>query len=166
MEKGNIPITIYLDLSKAFDTLNHTILLDKLKFYGIQGSSLNLIENYLKNRKQCVEINNIRSAFTNILTGVPQGSILGPLLFIIYMNDIPFASTIFKTIIYADDTTLLANLSEFYFKNNTKVNIKMLNNELDKIRLWLRANKLTLNTQKSKFMLFYQPKKRLEIFQR
>ena len=163
MEKGNIPITIYLDLSKAFDTLNHTILLDKLKFYGIQGSSLNLIENYLKNRKQCVEINNIRSAFTNILTGVPQGSILGPLLFIIYMNDIPFASTTFKTIIYADDTTLLANLSDFYFKNNTKVNIKMLNNELDKIRLWLRANKLTLNTQKSKFMLFYQPKKRLEI---
>ena len=79
------------------------------------------------------------------------------------MNDIPFASTIFKTIIYADDTTFLANLSDFYFKNTTKVNIKMLDNELDKIRLWLRANKLTLNTQKSKFMLFYQPKKRLEI---
>ena len=90
MEKGNIPITIYLDLSKAFDSLNHTILLDKLKFYGIQGSSLNLIENYLKNRKQCVEIYNIGPAFTNILTGVPQGTILGPLLFIIYMNDIPF----------------------------------------------------------------------------
>ena len=116
MEKGNIPITIYLDLSKAFGTLNHTILLDKLKFYGIQGRSLNLIENFLKNRKQCVEINHIRSAFTNILTGGPQGSILGPLLFIIYMNDIPFASTIFKTIIYADDTTLLANLSDFFFK--------------------------------------------------
>ena len=79
------------------------------------------------------------------------------------MNDIPFASTIFKNDIYADDTTLLANLSDFYFKNNTKVNIKMLNNALNKIRLWLRANKLTLNTQKSKFMLFYQPKKRLEI---
>ena len=112
MEKGNIPITIYLDSSKAFDTLNHTILMNKLKFYGIQGRSLNLSENFLKNRKQCVEINNIRSAFTYILTGVPQGSILRPLLFIIYMNDIPFASTIFKTIIYADDTTLLANLSD------------------------------------------------------
>ena len=74
------------------------------------------------------------------------------------MNDIHFASTILKTIIYADDTTLLANLSDFYFKNNIKVNIKMLNNELNKIKLWLRANKLTLNTQKSKFMLFYQPK--------
>ena len=142
MERGSIPITIYLDLSKAFDTLNHTILLDKPKFYGIQGDSLKL------NRKQCVEINYIRSALTIILTGVPQGSILGPFLFIIYMNDIPFASTIFKTIIYADGTTLLANLSHFYFKNNTKVNIKMLNNELNKIKLWLRANKLTLNTQK------------------
>ena len=74
------------------------------------------------------------------------------------MNDIHFASTILKTIIYADDTTLLANLSDFYFKNNIKVNLKMLNNELNKIKLWLRANKLTLNTQKSKFMLFYQPK--------
>ena len=79
------------------------------------------------------------------------------------MYDIPFASTIFKTIIYADDTALLANLSNFYFKNNTKLNIKMLNSHLNKIKLWLRANKLTLNTQKSKFMLFYQPKKRLVI---
>ena len=79
------------------------------------------------------------------------------------MNDIPFTGTIFKTIIYADDTTLLANLSDFFFLNNTKVNIKMLNNELKKITLWLRANKFTLNTQKSRFMLFYQPKKRLEI---
>ena len=71
------------------------------------------------------------------------------------MNDIPFASTIFKTIIYADDTTLLANLSDFFCKNNTKVNIKMLNNELNKIKLWLKTNTLTLNTQKSKFKLFY-----------
>ena len=66
------------------------------------------------------------------------------------MIDIPFASTIFKTIIYADDTTHLAKLSDFYFKNNTKVNIKMVNNELNKIKLWLRPNNLTLNTQKSK----------------
>ena len=69
-----------------------------------------------------------------------------------------FATTIFKTIIYTDDTTLLANLSDFFFLNNTKVNIKMLNNELNKIKLWLRANKLTLNTQKSKFMFFISQK--------
>ena len=70
---------------KAFDTLNHTILLDKLKFYGIQGCSLNLIKNYPKNRRQYVEINNVRSAFTDILTGVPQGSHLSSLLFIVYI---------------------------------------------------------------------------------
>ena len=93
-----------MDLSKPFYTLNHTILLDKLKSYGIQGCSLHLIENYLK--KRCVEINTIRWAFTNILTGVPQGSILVPHLFIIYMNDIPFASSISKTTIDTDDTTL------------------------------------------------------------
>ena len=110
----------------------------------MQGCSLNLIENYLKNRKQCVEINNIRSAFTNILAGVPQGSLLGPLLFIIYMNDKCFPSIIFKTIIYSDDTTRLANLSDFYFQNNTKLYIKLLNSELNKIKPWLRANKLTL----------------------
>ena len=117
----------------------------------------------LKNWKQSLEINNIRSAFTNILTGVLQGSTLGPRLFIIYMSDIPFASTILKTIIYADDTTLLTNLSDFYFKNNTKLNMKIINSEFNRIKLWLRANKITLNTQKSQFMLFCQLKKRLEI---
>ena len=79
------------------------------------------------------------------------------------MNAIPLASTIFKTIIYAEDCTLFANLSDICFKNNTKLNIKILNFELNKIKLWLRANKLTLNTQKSKLMLSYKPQKSLEI---
>ena len=113
MDNGNTPFAVYLDLSKAFDTLNHSILLDKLKFYGFRGTSINLIKHYLSNRKQCVEIDRLRSSCINISTGVPQGSILGPLLFIIYMNDLPNASRLFKCIIYADDTTLIANLNDF-----------------------------------------------------
>ena len=73
MDNGNTPFTVYLDLSKAFDTLNHSILLDKLKFYGFRGTSINLIKHYLSNRKQCVEIDRFRSSYVNISTGVPQG---------------------------------------------------------------------------------------------
>jgi hypothetical protein len=113
MDNNAIPINIYLDLSKAFDTLDHNILLNKLKYYGINGTSLELCKNYLINRKQYVIIDNIKSDEAFISTGVPQGSILGPLLFIIYMNDIIFASDIFKFIIYADDTTLFSTLKDF-----------------------------------------------------
>ena len=84
LDKDETPINIFLDLSKAFDTLNHTILLNKLHHYGIRDGSLNLFKSYLQNRKQYVVINNAKSETLDITTGVPQGSILGPLLFIIY----------------------------------------------------------------------------------
>ena len=142
MDNGNTPFAVYLDLSKAFDTLNHSILLDKLKFHGFRGTSFNLIKHYLSNRKQRVEIDRLRSSYINISTGVPQGSILGPLLFIIYMNDLPNASRLFKCIIYADDTTLIANLNDFYAKHDSGLNINILNDELEKISYWLLVNKL------------------------
>ena len=163
MDNGNTPFAVYLDLSKAFDTLNHSILLDKLKFYGFRGTSINLIKHYLSNRKQCVEIDRLRSFYINISTGVPQGSILGTLLFIIYMNDLPNASRLFKCIIYADDTTLIANLNDFYAKHDSGLNINILNDELEKRSYWLLVNKLSLNKLKSKFMLFHQPQKRVTI---
>ena len=133
MDDENTPFAVYLDLSKAFDTLKHSILLDKLKFF--RGTSINLIKHYLSNRKQCVEIDRLRSSYINISTGVPQGSILGPLLFIIYMNDLPNASRLFKCIIYADDTTFIANLNDFYAKHDSGLNNNILNDELEKNKL-------------------------------
>ena len=85
MDQDEIPINIYLDLSKAFDTIDHLILIDKLKYYGINGTNLNLFSSYLNNRKQYTEIDHIKSNMLPITTGIPQGSILGPLLFIIYI---------------------------------------------------------------------------------
>ena len=133
MNNGDIPITIFLDLSKAFDTLNHSILLDKLKHYGIKDWALNLLNSYLSDKQKFVQINNIKSSLLPVKTGVPQGSILGPLLFIIYLNDFTNASDIFKIIAYADDSTLLAKLSDFNNRDN-KENINvLLNRELEKI---------------------------------
>ena len=99
------------DLSKEFDTLDHTILISKLQHYGIKGTALQLLLSYLSNRKQFVQYGDILSQKTDILMGVPQGSILGPLLFIIYINDMVHSSELFKFINFADDTTLITNLN-------------------------------------------------------
>ena len=106
MDNNEIPINIYLDLSKAFDTLDHEILINKLTYYGVTGNSLLLLSNFLSERNQYVDFNSKQSDFRILSTGVPQGSILGPLLFIIYINDINMVTTLFKPIIYADDTVL------------------------------------------------------------
>ena len=155
LDQGNMPITIFMDLSKAFDTLNHDILIYKLKSYGLSEAALKLMQSYLTNRKQYVEINNTQSTKNDITVGVPQGSILGPLLFIIYINDIIHSSTVFRFIIFADDTTLYTTL-------NTQEDINdILNDELVKINNWLKVNKLSLNVAKTKAMLFHMPQKRI-----
>ena len=106
MDTNEIPLNIFIDLSKAFDTIDHTILLNKLKYYGLKGPTLNLFQSYLSNRKQCTEIEDTTSTILPIQVGVPQGSILGPILFIIYVNDLPQCTNKFDFIMYADDTTL------------------------------------------------------------
>ena len=108
MDNGDTPIGIFLDLSKAFDTLNHNILLHKLKHYGLSKNSTRLIKNYLENKTQYVNFDNVNSDHQKIYTGVPRGSILGPLLFLIYVNDLHISTKLFQFILFADDTTLLA----------------------------------------------------------
>ena len=160
LDKNTTPLSIFLDLSKAFDTLDHNILLEKLSFYGVRNSSLTWFKSYLADRYQCVDYLNHISSQLPIKTGVPQGSILGPLLFIIYMNDISFSSSIFDFILYADDTTLTCteeSLTAHVTKNND-LNV-ILNNELNKVHRWLLANKLSVNIKKTKFMVFHLPRK-------
>ena len=108
LNQKKITLSIFLDLSKAFDCINHGILLKKLQKYGIRGEPLKLFQSYLTNRSQYTTVNNIPSDTNNITCGVPQGSTLGPLLFIIYVNDLPL-STKLKVRLFADDTNLTAS---------------------------------------------------------
>ena len=152
LNNNEVPFSIFLNLSKAIDTLDHNTLLCKLNHYGIEGVPLKLYESYLSNRTQYVEFADVKSETLSIATGVPQGSILRPILFIIYINDFSQASQIFNFISYADDTTLLSTMSNFTNAHNDDADI-LINEELYKI------NKLSLNVTKSKFMVFHMPKK-------
>ena len=140
---------VFLDFAKAFDTVNHAILLGKLKHYGLQGASYSLLESYLTNRKQQVEINGTLSDYGIIKHGVPQGSVLGPLLFLIYINDISESSNVLKFFLFADDTTV------YYADKYNKHTEQLLNTELTKVSDWLSANKLSLNVKKSNFLHFH-----------
>ena len=147
LDCDNLPIFIFLDLSKAFDTLDHTILLEKLKHHGIDG--VPWFRNYLTNRSQFVQVNEIKSARLAISTGVPQGSILGPLSFILYVNDTCTVSEQFYPIFYADDTTLISTLCVFQSQGAVNGTSAKINQELDKIQKWLKLNKLSPNINKT-----------------
>ena len=118
LDHGKLPISIYLDLSKAFDTLDHDILLHKLRFYGVHGTALNWFQSYISGKIQYVQIEDRVSPPLPISTGVPHGSILGPLLLIVDINDICSVSDQFFPILYADDTTLISTLRVFHSDAN------------------------------------------------
>ena len=148
LDKGQHSVGVFLDLKKAFDTVNFNILFDKLSHIGIRGNPLNLLKSYLNNRKQTVTISSFKSPLKNTLCGVPQGSILGPLLFLIYINDLPNALTSSFPIMYADDTNI------FYSGKSLTEIENSLNSDLTTLSNWLSANKLSLNLNKTHSMLF------------
>ena len=148
LKANEYAIGIFCDLSKAFDTLDHEILLTKLDHYGVRGTWLAWLRSYLTNRHQYVEMNGVKSDLAPITVGVPQGSILGPLLFLIYINDLPAAVNKLIPVLFADDTNLVIkgkNLSEL---------ITTINEELENLSDYFKANKLKLNAGKTKLVCF------------
>ena len=155
IEKGEVVLGVFLDFSKAFDTVDHKILMEKLKLYGITGVNHDWFSNYLSGRKQYVTYNNHKSATKTITCGVPQGSILGPLLFLLYINDLSSVSDDVFSILFADDSNL------FISGKDINVLCDKMNNALKDIQQWLFCNKLSLNVLKTHYMFFTSLKKQV-----
>ena len=152
LDNKNNLLAIMIDLKKAFDTVNHKILLKKLECYGIRNEQLDWFASYLSNRECFVEIDGIKSETKLVNIGVPQGSILGPILFLLYINDISTISRNFSTTLFADDTTISISDPSF---NNLIINS---NRELQNVYNWTIENRLTLNVNKTMSLLFSNKK--------
>ena len=148
IEKHEKTCAIFLDFAKAFDTVNHDILRGEMEHYGIRRESLEWFKSYLENRKQCFNINRNSSKFSDLTCGVPQGSALGPLLFLFYINDTYASAPKVSFHLFADDTCL------FYCNKNLETLEKNDNVALINISNWLKANKFTLNVKKSHLLIF------------
>ena len=152
LERKEFVIGIFLDFSKAFDTVDHAILLQKLCHYGIRGNALKWFTSYLSNHRQYVTYKGVASVMKGISYGVPQGSILGPFLFLIYINDLCSMCKYTTPILFADDTNLFCRSPDI------KTMESNINNELTEISLWLKVYKLSLNIKKIHYMVFSKKK--------
>ena len=146
---------VILDFSKAFDTVNHAILLQRLEEYGVRGLPLKWFDSYLSNRKQYVSLQNAKSSEQTITCGVPQGSSLGPLLFLIYINDISNSSEKPSFRLFADDTNIFASSKKLKDLEDT------VNQELALVKRWCDVNKLSINMKKTNFMIIKSAQKRI-----
>ena len=153
LDEGSFGCGIFVDLQKAFDTVDHKILLHKLEFYGIRGVCNDWFKSYLSDRKQFVSINGYNSDLMPVIYGVPQGSVLGPLLFLIYINDLHKAIRYCKVHHFADDTNL------FHTNKSVKNLNKLVNHDMKQLNNWLSANKISLNVEKTELVIFKSPRK-------
>ena len=156
LDDGQYVCGIFVDLEKAFDTVNHNLLCEKLEYYGLRGNTNKLIKSYLSNRKQYVSLNGFDSEIRDISCGVPQGSSLGPLLFLIYINDFRLCLDKTSSGHFADDTFILYN------SKNPKTIETVINHELKLMTKWLRLNKLSLNAGKTELIFFHSQKRKLD----
>ena len=156
LDSGMISCAVFIDLQKAFDTVDHEILLKKLEFYGVRGTALGWFRSYLHRRKQFVSVNGYQSSDAFMECGVPQGSVLGPLLFLVYINDLNVAIHFSSTTHFADDTCLLLH------GTNPKKMTKQMNIDLKLLRNWLRANKISLNASKTELLIFRSVRKNID----
>ena len=156
LDDGNIGCGVFVDFQKAFDTVDHQILLAKLNHYGTRGVSNDWFKSYLSNRNQYVSINGFDSGLTSINCGVPQRSVLRPFLFLLYINDLNQAIKFCKVHHFADDTNIL------YLSNSIKKLNKLVNTDLKHLVNWLNANIISLNIKKTEFVIFKSNQKKFE----
>lgn len=148
IDKKQIALGIFIDLKKAFDTISHKLLIHKLHAIGFRGTALKMLQSYLSNRYQVVKLADVTSKPKLITCGVPQGSILGPLLFLIYINNISELNLIGDITLYADDTCL------FYFGDDIQAVTKQAQTDLNTLNTWFLHNLLTINVSKTNYMIF------------
>ena len=155
VDEGELSCGLFLDFSKAFDTVDHDILIDKLEYYGIRGVGKDWFTSYLKNRKQMVTVNGATSDLVTVPCGIPEGSVLGPILFLLYINDYHKSSSLLDFHLFADDANL------FYRHRDIAILRQHINTELKNVNRWLCSNKLSLNIEKSSSVIFHPSQKKI-----